>query len=151
MSVGKLCARWLLVLTRLCAGYAAAAIDNPDAPDLVAAFRARLAPFEQRVSEAAGGDVNTALTQQARFLDNELNTAYQTLLRRLAAPQRQLLAQSQRPWLPHRDAGFKLAARLWTRELSGSSANLGRGLYQAALVRQRIEQLLSILRTLPSQ
>jgi uncharacterized protein YecT (DUF1311 family) len=147
----RFCLRWLLLGVWLCAGLAAAAIDNPDAPDLVAAFQARLAPFEQRVSEAAGGDANAALAQQARFLDDELNAAYQGLLRRLDAEQRRRLVQSQRQWLLYRDAEFKLSARLWTRETSGSSANLGRGLYQAALVRQRIEQLLGMMRNVPSQ
>ena len=84
---------------------AAAAIDNPDAPDRVAAFAARAAPLEAALAETSGGSAASQAGQAyAVFLDTELNTAYHALLARLQPPARQALVVSQRQWLRFRDA-----------------------------------------------
>jgi uncharacterized protein YecT (DUF1311 family) len=128
----------------------ALAIDNPDAPDLLGEFRSQSALYEQRVDEAAGGNASGELGAQAAFLDAELNRAYRTLMARLPEPQKKALRESQRVWLRHRDAEAAFTAQLWTREDFGTSANLSRGQHQARLVRDRVEMLLGVLQSLPS-
>jgi len=127
------------------------AIDNPDAADLLGDFRSRGTVYEQRVSDAAGGTASVELGAQAEFLDAELNRAYSELMTRLPESARQALRSSQRAWLKHRDAEAAFAAALWTREAFGSSAPLSQGLHQAQLERDRIEQLLGTLQTLPPE
>ena len=128
------------------------AIDNPDAPDLVAGFEARAKPLEDSVDQAAGGGgaLPTALNAYSAFLDRELNTAYASLMARLSPALRRDLQQSQRRWLAWRQSELAFIDRQWTREAAGSSASLTRGLYRNALVKQRTLTLLQYLREIPS-
>lgn len=137
-------AAWLLVLAP------AWAIDNPDAPDLLAVFHSRAQPFEARLSEAAGGPgQGQAARAYAAFLEAELNQAYQSLLPHLAKPARTALQQSQRQWLRFRDAEGLFIDGNWVVQDFGSSAALSRADYRASLVKQRVLSLLAYRQNYP--
>lgn len=126
----------------------ARAIDNPDAPDRTAAFERRAQPLEERLGAAANAtELTQASSAYARFLDAELNQAYQELLSQVPAGARAALVQSQRAWLRYRDAEAAFIDRHWTREAFGSSSALSRADYRSTLVRQRVLTLLSYLRS----
>jgi len=128
----------------------ALAIDNPDTPDIVAQFEARAQPFEARIGEAASVR-ETALANGAyqRFLDGELNQAYQALAGKLGPTERAALARSERSWLSYRDREFAFIDQNWTPEHFGLSAALSRGDYRSALVKQRTVTLLQYLENYP--
>ena len=120
------------------------AIDNPDAPDLLAAFQAHAQPLEARRSETAGGPGQAAAARAyAAFLEAELNQAYQALLPQLARPARAALVLSQRQWLRFRDAEGAFIDGHWVAPDFGSSAALSRADHRAELVRQRVWSLLA--------
>ena len=126
------------------------AIDNPDAPDLLAAFQARAQPLEERRSAASGGPAQAqAARAYAAFLEAELNQAYQGLLPQLARPARTALVLSQRQWLRFRDAEGAFIDRQWVAHDFGSSAALSRAEYRAELVRQRVLSLLAYRQSVP--
>ena len=128
----------------------ALSIDNPDAPDWTAAFQARAQPLEEQVSVTAGGPGQAAAgATYARFLDGELNQAYQALLKQLEGEARRALVQSQRQWLAFRDSEGRFIARNWTLQNFGSSSALSRADYQASLVKQRVLTLLAYLQNYP--
>ena len=122
---------------------AALAIDNPDAPDRVAAFERRAEPYEQQLAATDGGNAAVrAGAAYATFLDAELNAAYRRLLSQLNGPQRQALVESQRQWLRFRDAEQAFIQRHWTAESHGSSASLSVAGYRNAMVKDRVLRLL---------
>jgi len=126
------------------------AIDNPDAPDLAAAFELRAQPFEARLSEAAGGPgLAQAADAYAAFLETELNRAYQSLLPHLAQAARAKLHQSQRHWLRFRDAEAVFIDGNWVAQDFGNSAALSRADYRAGLVKQRVLSLLAYRQNYP--
>jgi uncharacterized protein YecT (DUF1311 family) len=122
------------------------AIDNPDGPNRVAEFLTRAEPFEQRLAEeSSAAALASAAREYERFLDVELNQAYQQLLVHVGGKSRHALVASQRQWLLFRDAENSFINRNWTQEAFGSSSKLSRADYHAALVRQRIVILLAYL------
>lgn len=134
----------MLVLWLLAAS--AFAIDNPDAPDRVAAFETRAAGFERDLAATDGASASTrAGLAYAKFLDAELNAAFRALQSRLTAPAREALIESQRRWLRFRDAEQRFIEQQWTRERSGSSASLSQFGYRNAVTKQRVLQLLLYL------
>ena len=137
---------WLLALALAPAW----AIDNPDAPDLVAAFQSRAQPFEARLSETTGGP---GLPQAARayaiFMETALNQAYQSLLPKLGKPAYAVLQLSQRQWLRFRDAEEVFIDGNWVAQDFGSSAALSRADYRAGLVKQRVLSLLACRQNYP--
>ncbi|MGD8909956.1 MAG: lysozyme inhibitor LprI family protein [Chromatiales bacterium] len=120
------------------------AIDNPDAPDLVAEFIARSATYEEMVGMSGGGgrEIARAYGTYLNFLDKELNTAYGLLMSKLPSSQQQALRDSQRMWLAFRDAEFQFIVGNWTRDRFGTSAYISVGDYRSSLVKERIIQLL---------
>lgn len=133
------------------AGGPARAIDNPDAPDWTAAFNARAKPLEDRWSAEAGGPGETAAAQAyARFLDTELNQAYQALLKQLRGEPRRALLQSQRQWLGFRDAELRFIDGNFTPQAFGSSSSLSRADYRASLIKRRVLSLLAYLQNYPA-
>jgi uncharacterized protein YecT (DUF1311 family) len=141
----------VLIAAALLAAGAARAIDNPDAPDRTAEFLAREHPYEERVSEQAGAAAQgSAAADYAKFLDAELNRAYEQLNQQLDDDARRGLLQSQRQWLKFRDAEYRFIGRNWTRQNFGSSSSLSRDAYRAALVKQRILTLLDYQRNYPA-
>ena len=119
------------------------AIDNPDAPQRVAAFERRAAQLEKQLAGTDGGSsARRAGQAYADFLDSELNNAYRMLLSNLTGPARAALVDSQRSWLRFRDAEYGFIARHWTQERSGSSASLSVAGYRNELVKRRVLTLL---------
>jgi uncharacterized protein YecT (DUF1311 family) len=125
----------------------ALAVDNPDAPDLVAQFEARAKPLEDRISEVSGGvrGLGPMISEYDAFLDRELNRAYSALVARLAATRQQDLQQAQRRWLAWRDAETEFINSQWTLASGGSSSTLARGQFRSALTRQRVLTLLQYM------
>jgi uncharacterized protein YecT (DUF1311 family) len=127
------------------------AIDNPDAPDWTAAFTTRAQPLEARWSAEAGGPGGAAAAQAyARFLDAELNQAYQALLQQLPGEARRALVQSQRQWLAFRAAETRFIHGNFTPQNFGSSSALSRADYGTSLVKQRVLTLLAYLQNYPA-
>lgn len=137
------CSRALATVALLGVAASAGAIDNPDAPDRVAAFERRASDFERQLAATDGGSAATSAGQvYAKFLDGELNQAYGLLLSNLKGSARAALVESQRRWLGFRDAENAFITQQWTFERSGSSASLSVAQYQNDVVKQRIVQLL---------
>ena len=136
----------LLVCMALAASLAHA-IDNPDAPDEVAAFEQRAKPLEEhflRQSETSG--IHQAGAAYAKFLDQELNRAYQLLLKKLDSSTREQLKKSQRAWLAHYQAEAQFIDANWTPAHFGDSYVLSRQDYRNTLVKERVLVLLRYLR-----
>lgn len=131
-----------LIITNPCP-----AIDNPDAPNHVAEFENRAAPYEARITEQGGttAEVRDALAEYERFLDRELNAAYKSLMKQLEEPLKTSLRHSQRQWIAYRDVEFQFIEETWTRAAFGSSAVLSRGQYRAAIIKARVRQLYAYL------
>ena len=123
-------------------------IDDPDAPDLMAAFERRAAPYETRISGQARTtqDIAQAYGDYQRFLDTELTKAYRELALKLAPAPRLRLTQSQRRWLAYRDAGFRFIDDNWTQAQFGTSATLSRGAYRCSIVKGRVTELIQYLK-----
>ena len=136
---------WAWIASHASAGFA---IDNPDTPDLVGEFEARAEKLEARFQEQASNTAEFTLAFSAyeKFLDQELNKAYEDLARRLDAPARQDLRSAQKRWLQYRDAEFRFIAGNWTQENFGSSSAISRGALRAAVVKDRVVGLLHYLK-----
>jgi len=135
-------ARLLLCLCALGFALSASAVDNPDAPDDIGEFRQRSAPFEQAVSEAAGGAASAELGDWIEFLEAELRQTEDALSAALPDSERSRLQRAQATWRKQTIADEALARAVWTRERVGSSASLALGLERAAALQQRVELLL---------
>lgn len=121
----------------------AAALDNPDAPNLVADFEARERPLVETIEDVAGyREGLLAYTGYLEFLDKELNAVYKTVQSRLPQENQQQLKQSQISWLRYRDLEFALIEATWTKDDFGTSSGMTRGQHKAAIVRARVIQLM---------
>ena len=153
MKYGHLLRRMLIRSLRscvllVCMGLAAPlahAIMNPDAPDYVAEFRQRAQPFENRLKhQSSVSGTAQAGADYAKFLDKELNQAYQLLLKKLTDPAvRETLRKSQRAWLTYYKAETDFIATNWVPANFGNSYELSRQEYSNALIKVRTEDLLS--------
>ncbi len=132
-----------VVLTALIS-HIAFAIDNPDAPDYIAAFKARAKAHEQAVDnpELTNRGVLKAYDDYRLFLDDELNKAYKLLQGKLSKAQQDELKKSQQHWIKFRDAEFEFIQNNWTRDNFGSSAGRSRGTYRCSIIESRVIQLL---------
>ncbi|MBA1145935.1 DUF1311 domain-containing protein [Ectothiorhodospiraceae bacterium WFHF3C12] len=124
------------------------ALDNPDAPDRIAAFEAREEPYLESIRSRADTTeaYRNAYAEYAAFLDAELNRAYGSLMEQLEEADRARLRAAQRAWIRFRDAEFELIDRHWRRARYGSSAVISRGDYRSAILRDRVITLLRYLR-----
>jgi uncharacterized protein YecT (DUF1311 family) len=124
------------------------AIDNPDAPDYVAEFRARSKAHESAINQEARTtqDFVSAYAAYECFLDEELNSAYRSLMDRLDEKALQRLIQSQKNWLKYRDTEFEFIGTNWRTENFGSSAVISRGAYRTTLIKDRVILLLHYLK-----
>lgn len=144
-------ARLALPLAILCLALPAPparALDNPDAPDYVAEFESRAAPYLTRIDQDGDrtSDISADYGAYERFLDHELNTAYAKLMAKLDAGAKESLRQSQRAWLTWRDREFHFIAENWTPQNFGSSYTLSAGGYRTTLIKDRVVLLLNYLR-----
>jgi len=123
------------------------AIDNPDAPDLVAEFKARVKSAEKAVEDPnlSNRGVLIAYDDYQILLDTELNKAYQLLKSKLPKAQQVELKKSQKNWIKFRDTEFELIQNNWTRDNFGSSAGRSRGDYRSSIISDRVIQLLHYL------
>lgn len=124
------------------------AVDNPDAPDYIGAFKARSEPYIQAINKP---DNSTraylkAYNSYQRYLDKELNTAYSQLMAKLTEDRKAELKTSQLRWLKYRDAEFDFINHNWTRSSFGSSFAISRGAYRCSIIEQRVMQLFHYLK-----
>ncbi|NOX91104.1 MAG: DUF1311 domain-containing protein [Gammaproteobacteria bacterium] len=125
------------------------AIDNPDSPDFIGEFEVREQVFLKAINNPHNGskDYLTAYDDYLKFLDDELNRAYYLVKSRLPIKRQQELKSSQRSWIKFRDEEFKLITNTWVRRDFGSSAGISRGSYRSTIVRNRVLQLLSYVKS----
>jgi uncharacterized protein YecT (DUF1311 family) len=120
------------------------ALDNPDAPDLIGEFEAREQVFLKEINNPHNGSIDylRAYDDYQKFLDDELNKAYNLIKSKLSTERQQELLNSQRNWIKFRDAEFQLIKNNWTRQYFGSSAGISRGGYRCTVIKNRVLQLL---------
>lgn len=137
----------LLLLTLIFSNYAWA-LDNPDAPDYIAEFEARIAPLHAFIRDKAETtpDYSDGYTTLENALDKELNSAYQNLMKVLPEPSKAELRASQKQWVKYRDAEFKFIAKNFNRDDFGSSYVISVGSYRSSLIESRIKELLWYLK-----
>jgi len=138
----------LLSFCMIIVGISSLAIDNPDMPDYVAEFRARSQVHESAINQEAQTtqDYVYAYAAYERFLDEELNSAYRSLIDRLDEKALQRLIRSQGSWLKYRDIEFEFIETNWRIENFGSSSVISRGAYRTTLVKDRVILLLHYLK-----
>jgi uncharacterized protein YecT (DUF1311 family) len=124
------------------------AIDNPDAPDYVTEFEARIVPLETFVQEKATttADFSDGYKALEEALDKELNTAYQKLMKNLPESSKEALRTSQKQWVKYRDAEFSFLSVNFNKEDFGSSYAISIGSYRTSIVEARVKELLWYLK-----
>ncbi len=125
------------------------AIDNPDAPDLIAEFDTREKPLITAIEKSTNttSDYAVLYSSYLKFLDKELNTVYKTLYTKLPEDRQKQLKASQVSWLKYRDLEFAFIDSTWTNKNFGTSSGISRGQYKASLVRDRVIQLMHYAKT----
>ena len=131
---------WIISLPAL-------AIDNPDAPDYIGEFEARMQKHETYLYEIAKTtqDYREGYTAYEMDLDAELNQAYQLLMSNLAPEQQELLKKSQRDWIKFRDGEFSFIDSNRTTEQFGTSSAISSGIYRTTIIKNRVIILLTYL------
>ncbi|MBU6437105.1 MAG: DUF1311 domain-containing protein [Betaproteobacteria bacterium] len=143
-AAGRGIACALSALLALAVAAPARAIDNPDTPDLVAAFHARCETYEhaERHDAQTTRDIVDAQARYGRFLQAELDRAYADLLAQLHGAQREALQRAQQRWLAYREAELRFVGANWTTGRFGTSSAISRGDYRNQLLKDRTAQLL---------
>ena len=120
------------------------AIDNPDAPDLIAEFETREKPFITAIEKPSNttSDYSVAYANYLKFLDKELNATYNTLRKKLPEEKQKQLKTSQLSWIKYRDLELKFIDATWTNKDFGTSSAISRGQYKLNVVRDRVIQLM---------
>ena len=123
----------------------ACAIDNPDAPDYMGELEQREQVFLKSINNPSNSsrDYLIAYDDYQKFLDKELNQAYQLVKSKLPKSSQEELKTSQLLWIKYRDAEFVLIKNNWTKQNFGSSAGISRGSYRCKIIKDRVLQLLS--------
>ncbi len=125
------------------------AIDNPDLPDYVGQFNSRAKPFEQNIANRAGAsaaEISGLYNAYYLFLDEELNKAYNDLLKKLPKTEQKKIKASQKSWIQFCNSESEFIVMHWTATRSGSSSALSVGVYKSEIIRQRIIHLLNYLK-----
>ena len=132
------------------ASTAAMAVDNPDAPDRLAAFEQRIQPLEAAVAnQNTTADMLRASSAYAKQLDVELNQTYRELMAKVGATGAQKLRASQRNWLAFMTTEAAFIDGTWNAKDFGSTSVLSRSEYRNRVTKARIIQLLDYLRSYP--
>lgn len=132
------------------ASTAAMAVDNPDAPDRLAAFEQRIQPLEAAVAnQNTTADMLRASSAYAKQLDVELNQTYRELMAKVGANGAQKLRASQRNWLAFITTEAAFIDGTWNAKDFGSASALSRSEYRNRVTKARIVQLLDYLRSYP--
>lgn len=146
----KILYAWLGIaaLTLMLFNNLALAIDNPDAPNLIAEFETREKPFITAIEKPSNttSDYSIAYSNYLKFLDKELNTVYKTLRTKLPEDKQKKLKASQLSWLEYRDLEFTFIDSTWTNKDFGTSSVVSRGQYKTSVVRNRVVQLMHYAR-----
>ncbi len=134
----------LLLISLSILMYPAFAIDNPDAPDFIRKFEDQEEVYLKLINTPhnSSKDYLIAYDDYLKFLDDELNKAYQLIKLKLSIERQQELKKSQRIWVKFRNAEFELIKNNWNRQNFGSSASLSRGSYKSTIIKNRVLQLL---------
>ena len=116
------------------------AIDNPDAPDLIAEFETREKPFITAIEKPSNttSDYSIAYANYLKFLDKELNATYNILRKKLPEEKQKQLKTFQLSWIKYRDLEFKFIDATWTNKDFGTSSAISRGQYKSNVVRDRV-------------
>jgi uncharacterized protein YecT (DUF1311 family) len=140
--------KYLLLLLPLIFSNHAWALDNPDAPDYVAEFEARMAPLHAFVQDKAETtpDYSEGYKALEDALDKELNSAYQSLMKVLPEASKEALRASQKQWIKYRDTEFEFIAKNFNKEDFGSSYVVSVGSYRSSIIEARIKDLLWYLK-----
>ncbi len=129
---------------------AAMAVDNPDAPDRMAAFEQRIQPLEAAVAnQNTTADMLRASSAYAKQLDVELNQIYRELMTKVGPTGAQKLRASQRNWLSFMTTEAAFIDGTWNAKDFGSTSALSRSEYRNRVTKARIVQLLDYLRSYP--
>lgn len=129
---------------------AAMAVDNPDAPDRLAAFEQRIQPLEAAVAnQNTTADMLRASSAYAKQLDVELNQIYRELMTKVGPTGAQKLRASQRNWLSFMTTEAAFIDGTWNAKDFGSTSALSRSEYRNRVTKARIVQLLDYLRSYP--
>ncbi|MCD2165408.1 lysozyme inhibitor LprI family protein [Comamonas koreensis] len=129
---------------------AAMAVDNPDAPDRMAAFEQRIQPLEAAVAnQNTTADMLRASSAYAKQLDVELNQIYRELMTKVGPTGAQKLRASQRNWLSFITTEAAFIDGTWNAKDFGSTSALSRSEYRNRVTKARIVQLLDYLRSYP--
>ena len=132
------------------ASTAAMAVDNPDAPDRLAAFEQRIQPLEAAVAnQNTTADMLRASSAYAKQLDVELNQTYRELMAKVGATGAQKLRASQRNWLAFMTTEAAFIDGTCNAKDFGSTSALSRSEYRNRVTKARIVQLLDYLRSYP--
>lgn len=126
-------------------------VDNPNAPDYLGKFRARMKIFEEKAIDSS---VLSEVVENYRIyeneLDKELNKAYKLLMKELKNDEKKKLKLSQLKWIQYRDSEFEFIEYNFYKIEHGSFAH-GReicysvGAYRTTIIKDRIELLYSYL------
>ncbi len=142
----KLRHSWLGIaaLTLVLCSNLALAIDNPDAPDLIAEFEAREKPLIAAIEKPTNttSDYAALYSNYLKFLDKELNTVYKILRTKFPEDKQKQLKAAQVSWLKYRDLEFAFIDNTWTNKDFGTSSAISRGQYKASVVRDRVIKLM---------
>lgn len=123
------------------------AIDNPDAPDYVAEFEARILPLEDSINKEAMTtyEYTKAYALLNESLEKELKLVYKNLMLKLPEKCNVKLRESQEQWLKYIDLELKFISEHFNNTNYGSSASISRGGYRSEMITARIKQLLRYL------
>jgi len=121
------------------------AIDNPDGTRWLAPFEQQCQAFETRLQTQASDDsaMLAAYADYERYLDGELNRAYQRLLPALKGKARQQFIAAQRQWLGFRKTEQNFIDQHWTPDRFGQSARLTRAASRVLVLKHRTHELVA--------
>lgn len=124
------------------------ALDNPDAPDYLAAIEGKEKPFLEQIENVEGyRETLIAYNEYHVFLESEINSLNQQLNQKLPNSKKVLLINSQKQWIEFKESEFELIDEVWDRNLSGSSSAMVRGKYKAKILRARVLELIGYMKS----
>lgn len=120
------------------------AIDNPDGTRWLAPFEQQCQAFETRLQDqATDAAILAVYADYERYLDGELNRAYQRLLPTLKGKARQQFIAAQRQWLGFRKTEQNFIDQHWTPDRFGQSARLTRAASRVLVLKHRTHELVA--------
>ena len=121
-------------------------IDNPDSPNYLKNFEEKSKPYIAKIESAnTTSEMLKTSIDYSKFLDNQLNTYYNQLRKKLTKDQKNSLKKSQLAWIKYRDNEFEFLETTFTRESFGSFAVIGIQNKKANIIKNRITELITIL------